>query len=256
MTHASRSTSSLFASAVLAAGLSACGEAGSPQTDAEYDDVAFVVSGLVADEGGDLEAMEDMADLALGERKFDFTQTSSGTFVRERGRLTYTYDIECTNARGQVIDPCDARTQRAEISVRIVGNFATARRTGSLVRTGGWTLVRDGATFTIDGRFQVDRSSTFAALHRDETRNYVMTASGRAIGVELDLGSKQFVAGTLRYQLSADRARSTRFDDIVASFDVDAEVELTPEGPLVIRLDKERTYRSTRDGRRVGRSAE
>jgi hypothetical protein len=33
-------------------------------------------------------------------------------------------------------------------------------------------------------------------------------------------------------------------------------VELTPEGPLVIRLDKERTYRSTRDGRRVDRSAE
>ena len=191
--------------------------------------------------------IQDAADLMTGSPGAGLTESSSGSWVRERGELTYVYDIECRNARDQVIEPCDARTRSADVSVRVEGRFDSARRSSTLVRTGEWSLVLDGAAIVADGSVTVDQASTFEALNRNASRSYDLVVTADAMGLRFDLESKRMVGGSISYAIEAQRTRSNRFEEVVASFEVEAEVSFGSEGPALVIVDGSRSYEADRN---------
>jgi hypothetical protein len=241
-----------------AAGLLACGdEANSTgsMVDEDYDDVAQSVAGLALEEGGDEEAALDAAELALGRAGARFRSDAEGEKTCDRGELRYRYRIECRNARGQVIEPCDFRTRTASVAVRIEGELDTPRRQGELLRQGRWSLAYDGADIVeIDGGVMSDVDTSFEALRRQERRRYMMQAQARFRDVEVDVAQQRIVGGRIEYRLEAERTRTTRSRDVEASYEVEAVVEFGPNGVTRVTVDRDREYEVDRTTGRVRRA--
>lgn len=232
----------ILASTLAAPSLVACGdEATAPVSDEEYDDVAQSVAGLAFEEGGALESARDASELAIGNGWLRSDQ--SGGFTGERGELTYQYDIECLSALGTVVDPCDVRTRTATVGVRIEGELETTRRSATLLWLGSWDVALQGAdSVLIDGASSTDLATTFEAFRRPDVRSYVLASDAEYIGLELDLSTQRFVAGRIELSIQADRTRTGRFNEVEASIEVDAVIELSPNGPAIIELDGSRSY--------------
>lgn len=211
-------------------------------TEQDYDDLAVALSGLTAGDGGDMEAVLDAADLALGGQSLQ--EQGEGQFEWERGSATYTYIVECFDRRDAPLPDCDVRTRRATAAVEISAERDTDRRQAGFERQGDWRLqvANDLSRVTVDGSVSTSMETTVEALNREAMRSFRLVAEGSYQSLEVDVGSRELVGGRIEINVTAERMRSNRFQEIEASFDVDVVIEFAPGVPPTLILDGDRRY--------------
>ncbi len=213
-------------------------------TEKDYDDVATATAAVIADDGGELEGIEDVVDTARGRPPFFIRRSLNGAWTGQRGSIDYSYELTCRDAAGEVQDVCDESTESANAVLAWRGEIDTARRYANIERSGDWTLgslTSSVATFNGRGEFSVD--SEFEALARPVMRSFALDYDARYESILIDRTARRPIGGTITYAVDAARTESRRFRDIDASFQVDVVVTFSDDGTATMVLDGDRQYR-------------
>src|SRR5262245_53154630 len=100
-----RTTSLVFTSASLL--FAACsGSDERPLSQAEYEEVAQSVGGVLAMDRGQLGAVSHALSIARGDIPVGFRVSASGQVEGEHGGLEYSFDLTCADAAGDELAVC------------------------------------------------------------------------------------------------------------------------------------------------------
>ena len=231
---------------IVAAGLGMALVACNSPTDKDYDDVAVATAALIAEDGGEVEGMEDAVDIATGTPPILFTRGASGTWTGPRGSFDYSYEFTCRDAAGEVQEICDQTTDSASLDLAWNGELDTVRRYANIDRSGQWAvgaLTSSVATFGGSGQLSVD--SEFEALNRPVMRSFSLDYDAEYNDILFDRTLRRPVNGSITYSVQAARTESRRFREVDASFDVEVVVTFSPDGTATMVLDGDRLYQVT-----------
>jgi hypothetical protein len=213
-------------------------------TEEEYDDVATHVGALSSQApGGDSEAARDTAIAAKGGLPEGLTRMGMGTITGRRGQLTYSFELTCKDAMGQVEAACDSSTDSAHLVLHWTGDIATLRYKATLDRTGDWTMTglrSETATFNGKGTFDVD--SEFTAIYRPLQRTFEFDYDADYDGVQIRMSDRVLTGGKATYDIQAHRTTEWRSRQWDRTFEVHAEVTFDGTGTAKIALDGSRRY--------------
>ncbi len=229
---------------LLTASVVACGDGA---TEADYDDVAAATAALIADDGGEIEGMEDVTDIAIGRPPLRYALNNAGVYTGVRSGIgfsfDYSFELTCSDANGEVQEVCDENTEQANAVLSWSGELDTARRYANLERSGNWTLSSlTSSVVEFNGTGTFSQDSEFEALDRPVSRTYMFDYSAQYNNVEFDRTMRRPVGGTIQYRVDAARTESRRFRDIDASFQVEVNVTFQPDGTAELVLDGDRRY--------------
>lgn len=231
----------LVISASMPLALVACGS--DEPTEEDYDDVATAVAPLVVGDNGDTASMDDAFSASTGDLAPGLTRSGEGSVRGTRGGVSYSYDVSCLDAAGNVQASCSSETDTASVSVAWDGGFNTLRYDTSVSRTGSWTLTGiTGATAVLDGEGTFEVDSEFQSLDGNRMRTYKLSYAAEYEGVLIDTATRQAAGGRAFFEIAADRTASNRFRDVEASFDIEADLTFNADGSATLILDGERTY--------------
>jgi hypothetical protein len=223
-------------------------------SDEDYDDIATALGALVAnDSGGEIGSMHDGEALASGETG-DLSSMGSGSFEGARLGLSYHYEITCKDEGDNVLDPCDTTTETAQLVVEWHGELDLPRYDASITRTGDFALSglqSDTAEFNGHGTFDVE--TEFTALFRDVQRSFLLDYDGDYAGVKWDRATKRPLAGTITYDVHAQRITSRGNRETEVELDVLAVIEFSENGTASLTLDSERRYSLDLDSGQVAK---
>jgi hypothetical protein len=244
-------THSFFTASFLACSFAVlgCGEGEGPvdhtPSDLEYKDVARSFGAVISANGqsGEVSAMSDANDLAIGVVPFGLTLSASGEFNGNRLGVDYSYDVSCKDAQGNAMSVCNSETDSANVNVAWSGELSAPPTIVAMAdRSGMWHLtnIQSGvALFNGDSSFEFDST----VMNDGVTTDYHFSYSGSYEDVRIQRNPHKILGGTIRYDISADhRVSGLDGGNSASAFDIDAVLTFDGEGHAKIVLDGTHTY--------------
>ncbi|MEO1230153.1 MAG: hypothetical protein AAFZ18_14720 [Myxococcota bacterium] len=229
----------LLAFGLAAASFSACAQ---EPSDEDYNDIASAIGALTADgSGAETDMLEDVADLASGVAS-GLTESAGGMWTGTRGGVRFAYAVECRDSEGAVLVRCEG-ARSASVRSEVEGNVTTARRDGSFRTTRDWDLTGIGTgkvTFNAEGT--LSSQAQFMALIRPEMRSWMLEASVEHVDVVWDASVDQIASGTILWEISAERERTTRNRSVETSLRASGELIFLGNRAAQLTLDGTRVY--------------
>jgi hypothetical protein len=243
MTRAFFALPILFAAAC---STSSTGTSNDDLTAEDYDDTAQAVSSAAAGDGngGDLAAMSDSANIALGVLPLGFTLNGSGEINGNRLGVSYNFSIRCEDANGDALSPCDERTDSADVEVAWSGTLDTSHFDASVERDGSWSisgLQSNVVTFDGDSSFSYD--ATLLSIFRPGAQSsFSFDASASYDAVAIDGATHDAIDGTASFSIDARKIVTGTSNDVDKSFSVDATIEFHANRTATLTLDGDHVY--------------
>lgn len=214
-------------------------------TEADYDDVAQALTAVVTTDngGGEVGAMSDSVDIALGAGDLSITASAAGKFKSSHLGLEYDYAISCKDSAGAQLDKCNRDTDSAEVKVDWSGDLGLPHLTASVDRSGSWQLAKvqsGNAVLNGDSDFNLD--AKLESLFRDATRSYHVGYNAKYSDVALDLAARKIKGGTVQYEIAAERKATGTRRDSEAEFEMKGELTFAADGTATLTLDKNFRY--------------
>jgi hypothetical protein len=215
-------------------------------TAEDYDDTAQAISSATAGDGngGDLAAMSDSANIALGVVPFGFSLTGNGEINGSRLGVSYRFSIRCEDANGDALSTCDARTDSADADVAWSGTLDTSHIDASVERDGAWSirgLQSDVVTFDGDSSFSYD--ATLVSIFRPNAQSsFSFDASASYDAVVIDGDTHDVIDGVATFAIDARKTVTGTANDVDKAFSVDARIEFHADRTATLTLDDEHVY--------------
>lgn len=231
---------------LLGSAITACSSSSNEPTAEQYDDTAQAIASQTSTSGGggDVASMSDSVHIALGNMPLGFSLQADGRFHGSRLGVAYTYDIECKNLAGAVLNLCDGTTNEASVEVNWSGELDSANVDASVTRSGSWKItgLQTGtATFTGEGDFSFD--TTLRSIFRPGvTATYEFDASASYNAVKIATQDRKVVEGSASFDVSARATVTGTDNDVDASFDVHADITFRADHKADLVLDGDRRY--------------
>jgi hypothetical protein len=231
--------------------MAACSSSGDGQTTssltaADYDDTAQAVASTTVGDGngGEVSAMSDSANIALGVMPFGFVVVAGGEIQGNRLGLDYSLSIACEDASGNSLAQCNAATDRADVNIAWSGALDTSNFDAAVERTGSWTL--DGLqsnVISIDGSSTFSYDATLLSIFRPGARaSFSLDASADYQAVAIDGATHDAIGGSASFSLDARKVVVGTDADVDKSFSVDADIEFHADRTATLTLDGEHVY--------------
>jgi hypothetical protein len=216
-----------------------------PASEADYDDVAQALSSVVASgsTGGDVGAMSDSANVALGVSDGMIRVSATGQFSGTHGGLKYELTAKCNDVAGQALASCTKATDDSTIDLTWSGELALPKVTASVQREGTWTLtgLQSGtATISGDGEFTLD--AQLQSFFRNASRTYHVGYSAEYKDVHFDLTTRSAMAGDVSYVIDAERSASGLRGESDAKFHMEGALSFHVDGSATLTLDNTFKY--------------
>lgn len=217
-----------------------------PATEADYDDVAQALSAVVStdNDGGDIGSMKDSASIASGAPDLGLSIDASGKFASNHLGLDYQYTVACSGSDGSAMAKCDRTTDHAKVDLKWSGNLTLPHLTASVDRDGSWTLSKlqtDTIGFAGTGDFTLDLQ--LQSIFRNVSRSYHLSYSADYAGVTFSRTAKQLTAGTVKYEVDAERMVQGTKSESDATFHMTGELTFNADGTAKLTLDGSHSYR-------------
>ena len=240
-------SSSLRAIGVLSIGfaLGACGGDSDKPTEADYDDVAQALGGVVAtgSGGGEVGSFVDATAIAAGVPTLGITVNAAGQFVGNRLGLSYDYGVACLDSVGAALDRCGATTDAAQVDVAWSGDLTTPILTAAVTREGSFELTAmQSGTAVLNGTSALDIDARFDSLFRQASRVYHVSYDATYEDVQVRLLPAGVIGGRVDYALDVERMAQSARGESSASFEIDAVLVFGTDGSATLTLDGELSY--------------
>jgi hypothetical protein len=227
-----------------------CGDSDGPvdntPSNLEYNEVAKSFGAVIAADGqgrGEISAMHDASDLAVGIVPLDLVISASGEINGNRVGIDYSFTVECKDVNGADMDVCNDDTDTANVSLDYSGELAIPPTImASVDRTGSWSLTNiQSETTTLNGDSHFEFDTT---LMSDEgTGEFHFAYNGDYENVTIERSPHRVTGGTIRFDISADkRISGTDGGNAASAFDIDAVLTFHADGTATFTLDGTHTY--------------
>ncbi len=240
-----RSTSrALIGASILATALIGCAQDDNEPTQEDYDDVATSVGGLVGGGSGEVTSFNDGLSTALGTPPAGFSLSANGQIEGERGGLSFSYEVSCSDASGDLMTLCDDTTDSASLIVDWSGNYDGNLWQFTISRTGDWSITglqSDAAVFNGQGTFDVTSASQ--SIDGRVSRTFALSYAASYQDITIDTASENLLGGTIIYNVHAERQVDGRNNEREGEFDITAEVSFDDSGVASLVLDGSHSYR-------------
>lgn len=209
-------------------------------TEADYDDVAQALSSVVvtANGGGDVGSMVDSTTIAIGTPDISITVDAGGKYSSNHLGLDYQYSVDCGTS-----SKCDRTTDSADVTIKWSGDLTLPFLTSTVDREGTWKLTNiQSGIVNIAGASDFTLDTQMQSIFRKADLTYHLGYSAEYSDVKLDRLTHRLTAGTITYEVDAERMVSNARRESEATFRMDAVLTFNANGPATLTLDKSFKY--------------